>query len=78
MLSFTIKPPFVRASRITPAIAAARARRAQRGEGEEECLGFSGWHDSSYELSQGLAVTEHDGNLADRATLELAVGLWLH
>lgn len=59
------------------ALTAARARRAVRqalaAPADAPCCG---WFDSSYELSQGLLVTEHR-ELDDPATLAMAVGMAL-
>lgn len=82
MLNFTAVPaarPALRtAQRATPAVVAARARCTRSADADAETdASCGGWHDSSYDLSRGLAVTEH-GDLDDGATLALAVGLWLN
>lgn len=69
--------PTLALRRVPSALAAARARRTAREEREAQAdRPGCGWFDSSYELSQGLLVTEHR-ELDDPATLEMAVGMAL-
>ncbi|WP_295644682.1 hypothetical protein [uncultured Methylibium sp.] len=75
MSSIRFIAPTLALRRVPSALAAARARRAARDEREAQAAApCCGWFDSSYELSQGLLVTEHR-ELDDPATLEMAVGM---
>ncbi len=78
MTSIRFTAPTLLLRRVPSALAAARARRAagedrqdREAQGDAPCCG---WFDSSYELRQGLLVTEHR-DLDDPATLALAVGM---
>lgn len=75
MPSIRFTAPTLPLRRVPSALAAARARRAAREQRDTQAdLPGCGWFDSSYELSQGLLVTEHR-DLDHPATLELAIGM---